>query len=463
MSPSSLHLRALLFLLIISNTLHNITVRAYTWTFLEAPTQCGVFAINIFGSDGIPPFRVLVIPYGPSPLDNVEVRNIIDMQFTGNSSQVQFQLPYPTNSQLVAVVSDATGFGSGGTSAPTTVAASNDSSCFNPTSPASYDFYFAIDPENQLVQCQDMRIFWDPSLAQGNPSFLGVIPGGQSFTIPQDTITTVVSLGTGFNWTPSLRGGTTFVLIGGDARGSGTAGMWQSVVTFGINDITSCLSDNSPSSTAGPPAGGTATSTSETTPTYTSTPTPTTTSPELPTSSGSAKGSKTVIEIASGVAGTLALIILVILLLCLQRRSHARRQNKQRPIDLTAESSPPRPAPSVQQSEPTLQFQPQPPAIPVNERIYSHNIHLRDAPSSLPSTSTRSTTSERRIYAGTRRNMSTQGKGQKSDAQRVVRGTILVQHEDAGPSMPGPTRDPVMVEIPPAYTELRLAAVAGRR
>lgn len=168
--------------------------------------------------------------------------------------------------------------------------ASNDSSCFNPTSPTSYDFYFAIDPENQLVQCQDMRIFWDPVLAEGfvcllcytqtkvlilvicrTTNFLGVIPGGQSFSIPQGEITTVVSLGTGFTWTPSLRGGTTFILIGGDARGNGTAGMWQSVVSFGINDITNCLSDNSPSSTAGSPAGGIQTSTSAFTPASTST------------------------------------------------------------------------------------------------------------------------------------------------------------------------------------------------
>lgn len=105
MPPSSFHPCSQFFLLIISIVLRAITVCAYTWSFLDPPTQCGILSINISGSDGIPPFRVLIIPFGPSPLNNVEVRNLIDMEFSANASQVQFQLPYPENSQLVAVVS----------------------------------------------------------------------------------------------------------------------------------------------------------------------------------------------------------------------------------------------------------------------------------------------------------------------------------------------------------------------
>ena len=105
MSPSPFHRCPQYFYLIISIVLRPITVRAYTWSFLDAPTQCGALSINISGSGGIPPFRVLIVPFGPSPLNNVEVRNLIDMEFPDNASQVQFQLPYPENSQLVAVVS----------------------------------------------------------------------------------------------------------------------------------------------------------------------------------------------------------------------------------------------------------------------------------------------------------------------------------------------------------------------
>ena len=64
------------------------------------------------------------------------------------------------------------------------------------------------------------------------------------------------SEGTGFSWQPSLRAGTTLILVGGDDRGNGTAGSTTNLVSAGISNDISCLSNNSPSSTAGNPAGG---------------------------------------------------------------------------------------------------------------------------------------------------------------------------------------------------------------
>lgn len=64
-------------------------------------------------------------------------------------------------------VSDATGFGTGGTSVAATVLSSNDSSCFDASTNVSPDFVFSIEPPNQLVQCQSTRIWWDPSKVQG--------------------------------------------------------------------------------------------------------------------------------------------------------------------------------------------------------------------------------------------------------------------------------------------------------
>jgi hypothetical protein len=62
--------------------------------------------IAISGSDGLPPYRALIIPSGPSPLqNNIEVRRIVDVPFEGNSTSVSFKLDYPANSQFVAVVS----------------------------------------------------------------------------------------------------------------------------------------------------------------------------------------------------------------------------------------------------------------------------------------------------------------------------------------------------------------------
>ena len=64
------------------------------------------------------------------------------------------------------------------------------------------------------------------------------------------------SEGTGFSWQPSIRAGTTLILVGGDARGNGTAGSTTNLVSAGIQNDISCLSNSSPSSTAGNPAGG---------------------------------------------------------------------------------------------------------------------------------------------------------------------------------------------------------------
>ena len=88
------------------------------------------------------------------------------------------------------------------------------------------------------------------------PNFLGVIPGGQSFAIPESNITDIQSEGTGFSWQPNIRAGTTLILIGGDNRGNGSAGSTTNLVSAGIQNDRSCLSDASPSSTAGNPAGG---------------------------------------------------------------------------------------------------------------------------------------------------------------------------------------------------------------
>ena len=142
---------------------------AYTWSFKEAPSQCGHLTVAIAGNDGIPPFHVLITPFGPSPLANVvETRQILDIPFTESQKEVQFQLTYPAGSQFVAVVSDASGFASGGTGVATMVADSDDSSCFDAAITAHSDFVFNIFPSgNQIVQCQALQIWWDPILVQG--------------------------------------------------------------------------------------------------------------------------------------------------------------------------------------------------------------------------------------------------------------------------------------------------------
>lgn len=88
---------------------------------------------------------------------------------------------------------------------------------------------------------------------RSTPTFQGAIPGGQSFSVPEGQLSTVPEQGLGFNWSPSVRAGTTLLLLGGDNRGPGTGGSNVYIVGQGDN---SCLNDQSPSSTPGSPAGG---------------------------------------------------------------------------------------------------------------------------------------------------------------------------------------------------------------
>jgi hypothetical protein len=90
--------------------------------------------------------------------------------------------------------------------------------------------------------------------AYSTVSFHGVIPGGDSFSIPQGTLSTNNNTGTGYDWTVDITGGTNMFVVGGDGNGIGTGGSAPFTVAYSANN--SCLSSSSPSSTAGNPAGG---------------------------------------------------------------------------------------------------------------------------------------------------------------------------------------------------------------
>jgi hypothetical protein len=93
-------------------------------------------------------------------------------------------------------------------------------------------------------------------------NFYGTIPGGTSFTIPQGSLSTNNDTGTGFNWTVDIVGETDILLVGNDDGGIGSGGSVEYTIANTVNN--SCLNNNSPSSTAGNPSGGSYfTSTSE--------------------------------------------------------------------------------------------------------------------------------------------------------------------------------------------------------
>lgn len=82
------------------------SAQAYTWAFSNPPSQCGPLSVSITdGTDANPPFSLVIIPYGPTPLFNVEVRMVQTATFS-TSTDLNFTLKYPAASQLVAVVSN---------------------------------------------------------------------------------------------------------------------------------------------------------------------------------------------------------------------------------------------------------------------------------------------------------------------------------------------------------------------
>ena len=102
-----------------------------------------------------------------------------------------------------------------------------------------------MKPLGYLTQCQPTNLSWSPD-AQGNVTFYGLIPGGETFLLRPDTQSFYL-------WDVSVRAGTSVTLIAGDSRGIGSGGSAGPFIVNGSD--TGCINDSSPSSTAGSPAG----------------------------------------------------------------------------------------------------------------------------------------------------------------------------------------------------------------
>ncbi|OAX42456.1 hypothetical protein K503DRAFT_853986 [Rhizopogon vinicolor AM-OR11-026] len=432
--------------------LYSPLVSSYTWSFTSTPQQCANLSLQITGS-GSPPYNILIIPYGPTPLpNNTEVRTMVYQPFSGDSTSTSFQLKFPATSQFVAVVSDSTGFGSGGTSVAASVMSSSDSSCFNPNQTVAPDFPFNIYPTNQVVQCTATRLWWNPDQVEGTPSFQGVIPGGQSFSIPQGTITQVSNEGTGFSWVPSVREGSTLIVVAGDDRGLGSGGSGVYTVSQGIYPNSSCLTDTSPSSTLGSPAGGlypTNASGAETTGTT---------------------GSKTNVgAIVGGVIGGLAAVVILALAgFYFIRRRTATVESKERPVDLLHGD------PDDQDPEPAEGHYYRPEPFLATEPTDASSAYAHEDARSTVMSSSRYGTSDRRESGVTSFDMRSAtpdyemgmvggttipSGSRKSGMPRVLRPVNIIQHDDGGAASEAAEGEgegePETVELPPAYTNIQ--------
>ncbi|KAF7767950.1 hypothetical protein Agabi119p4_7193 [Agaricus bisporus var. burnettii] len=441
---------------------------AYSWNLRSDAKQCRNATIVLNGSGGKPPYKLLMIPYGATPL-KVEARRIVEQVFaTGDQTSGEIMVNYPADSQFVAVVSDASGFGTGGTSVATQVGDSDDSSCFDATKDVSPAFVFNIEPANQFIQCQSMRIWWDPATVQGNPTFQAVIPGGQSFTIPQGDHSRVPNQGIGFNWVPNVKTGTTVLLVGGDDRGIGTAGSGYYVVGGGTLNDASCLGSNPPSSTAGTPAGV-----------------------ALPTGGnhaggggGGGGGDSNTGAIVGGVVGGVAFISCLILVLFWHRRRHGHRKRaKERPVDLLhddEDSEDDHRRNAQPQTQQQLDYYTPEPFLVPDPTLHSDGTSATDAGGGFRTSSdgrpisgtsfTRSDTQDL-LGGGSAYGLggygwaggSTTTNNSRKGAMRL-RPVNIVQHEDAGPPPPPPSNgageeESETIELPPAYTAVQKRVV----
>jgi hypothetical protein len=273
-----------------------LLANAYTWQFTSQPRQCQNLSLAVQGS-GQPPYSLLIIPTGPTPLpNNTEVRLIQNIPFPGSSTTLSFKLDYPENSSFVAVVSSyftpphflthvtphyrsvtkavlapvAPALRSPFSNHPTRVVTMPLRPRKSTGSSASILLADSLNA-NRLGCGGNSNLSMGTSLHQSSVirraltsfgyvlpcrsvSFYGTIPGGTSFLIPQGSVSTNNNTGTGFNWTVDITGGTNVLLIGNDDRGIGSGGSAAFTISYATNN--SCLDSNSPSSTAGSPAGG---------------------------------------------------------------------------------------------------------------------------------------------------------------------------------------------------------------
>ncbi|KAH7918063.1 hypothetical protein BV22DRAFT_1025220 [Leucogyrophana mollusca] len=253
-------------------------------------TQCDDFSVSWTG--GQPPFEIMLVPQNTIYI-NVPVPS---SAFANNQGSYSInELPLAEDQEFVVVMSDATGFGSGGVSNTITVGGPVGNNGCNTTS-QSPSFYFDT-PETTFQQCSQYA--FDNYVGATLPvnvtaSISGLIPGGDLFVVQFPT-----SSNYSYAWTVDVAAGTSLILFMTDATGA--QGGTTNISTVVSSEDSSCLFGSYPSST-----GSAA-------PQMTST-------PISPRKSGASLSVGVIAGIAIG--GTAVLVTATALLLYYRRRRH---------------------------------------------------------------------------------------------------------------------------------------------
>lgn len=206
-----------------------IAAHAFFFT-VGSPTQCDALTVSWTG--GTPPFQLLITPVFGVP-SNVSIPSNTFKDGQGSSS---IQVAYAAGQKLLFTMSDATGFGSGGSTGVLVVGSSQGGTCEvrGPT----LGFNFQLN--SALQQCRPYTISGYSGAVQP-VTFIGIVPGGTSMSLN-------LPLASGsFDWNADVAEGTSMIFLMVDA--AGRSGGSSDIIAVGASDDGSCLNNLSPSST----------------------------------------------------------------------------------------------------------------------------------------------------------------------------------------------------------------------
>ncbi|KAH9937031.1 uncharacterized protein B0H18DRAFT_968837 [Fomitopsis serialis] len=235
-------------LAVISLGVPQVYASNFTFSYGNA-SQCEDF--NITWSGGTAPYELTIVPSFNTPL----TYSIPSSSYSNNQGSYSLQLTANASVQFVAVMSDASGFGTGGVSDVITVGAGS-SGCDR--SWQVVDFYY--DTDMALSQCRTYS-FTNYTGAVQPVSITGLVPGGTTFVLnpPKGP--------TDFEWIADVAAGTGLIFFMADSKGH--SGGSTQLDTVGLSGDPSCLTGAYPSSlsvhpsstaTSAPASGNTGTS-----------------------------------------------------------------------------------------------------------------------------------------------------------------------------------------------------------
>ncbi|KAH9858091.1 hypothetical protein C2E23DRAFT_719321 [Lenzites betulinus] len=201
-----------------------------------AAGECDDFQVSWTG--GTAPFVLTFAHvYGTLRTFNVPATSIVDGKGTFNAS-----LPFAAGQQFLAIMSDATGFASGGISPSITVGASTSKQACNTTDPG-VDFFF--EANLALTQCRSYTFSGYEGAVQPI-TIQGVVPGGSTFILnpPKGP--------TSYDWITDIAAGSTVAFIATDAEGR--QGGCSQLYLVGMSDDATCLTKTSPASATNAPS-----------------------------------------------------------------------------------------------------------------------------------------------------------------------------------------------------------------